>query len=112
MLSGGRVPPLLGTLQLVDLSLQTLQLQPFGLGRVSCQLFAGLLLGFESLHLTPLSFPSLDLQPVRLDAFLAPTLPLEPLRLLGCRPSLCLQPLHLFRLSAFGSQLSRRGAFG
>ena len=103
--------PLLSALELVDLSLQTLQFQPFDLLGVSCQLIAGPPLGLEPLRLKLLGFPSLDLQPVRLDAFLAPTLPLEPLRLLGRSLSLCLDPLCLLLPSTLGSQLSSGGAF-
>src|SRR5829696_2133407 len=103
---------LVSALELVDLSLQTLQFQPFGLGRVSSLLFAGPPLGVEQLRLTLLGLPSLDLQPVRLDAFLAPTLPFQSLRLLGRSLSLCLEPLRLLCPGALGSQLSRSGKFG
>jgi hypothetical protein len=102
--------PLLSALELVDLGLQTLQLQPFGIGRVSSLLLAGAPLGLEPLTL--LGLASLDLQPVRLDAFLTPALPLQPLRLLGRSSSLCFESLRLFHPSAFGSQLSRSGTFG
>src|SRR5688572_1248443 len=64
--------PLLSALELVDLGLQTLQFQPFGIGRVTSLLFAGAPLGLEPLTL--LGLASLDLQPVRLDAFLTPAL--------------------------------------
>jgi hypothetical protein len=104
--------PLLSALELVDLGLQTLQFQPFGIGRVTTLLFAGAPLGLEPLRLTLLGLPSLDLQPVRLDAFLAPTLPFQSLRLLGRSSSLCFESLRLFHPSAFGSQLSCSGTFG
>jgi hypothetical protein len=103
---------LLSPLQLVYLSLQALQFQPFGLGWVSWQLFAGLSLGIDPLRRTALGFASLGLQPVCLDAFLAPPLPLEPIRFLGCSPSPGLDPLGLLGPGTFGSQLSCRGAFG
>jgi hypothetical protein len=102
---------LVSALELVDLSLQTFQFQPFGPGWVAGLLFAGAPLGLTPLRLTLLGLASLDLQPVRLDAFLAPALPLQPLRLCGRSSSLCFELLHLFDPSALGSQLSRSGTF-
>jgi hypothetical protein len=93
---------LLSPLQLVYLSLQALQFQPFGLGWVSWQLFAGLSLGIDPLRRTALGFASLGLQPVCLDAFLAPPLPLEPIRFLGRSPSPGLDPLGLLGPGTFG----------
>ena len=88
---------LFSALELVDLSLQAFQLNAF--------------------RLQPLGFPLLGLsllclQTVRLDAFLATALALQPLRLLGGGSSGGFESFFFCSLGAFGSQSSSLSLLG
>src|SRR5829696_1633813 len=106
---GGSAGPLLLSFKFVQLRLQTLQFQPFGLGGVRRQAMGKLSLGLDPLRFALFGFPTLNLPPVCLEALLASTLPRETLRFISGSSPLSFNPRRFFGLGTFAGPLFRGG---